>query len=74
LFGQFEYVQATKEYLSLVEDGNTDSYVYKQRCNFNIANTVEAEKWYAKAIMGKQDAEVYYNYAQVLIEWEVCGV
>jgi Tfp pilus assembly protein PilF len=31
-----------------------------------MANTVEAEKWYAKAIMGKQDAEVYYNYAQVL--------
>jgi hypothetical protein len=28
-----------------------------------MANTVEAEKWYAKAIMGKQDAEVYYNYA-----------
>ena len=27
LFGQFEYIQATKEYLSLVEDGNTDSYV-----------------------------------------------
>jgi hypothetical protein len=55
LFGQFEYVQATKEYLSLVEDGNTDSYVYKQLgdCNFNMANTVEAEKWYAKAIMGK---------------------
>lgn len=68
LFGQFEYVQATKEYLSLVEDGNTDSYVYKQLgdCNFNMANTVEAEKWYAKAILGKQDAEVYYNYAQVL--------
>jgi hypothetical protein len=47
LFGQFEYVQATKEYLSLVEDG-IHSYVYKQLgdCNFNMANTVEAEKWY----------------------------
>jgi hypothetical protein len=38
-----------------------------------MANTVEAEKWYAKAIMGKQDAEVYYNYV-LEIEWEVCGV
>jgi hypothetical protein len=40
--------------------------LYKQLgdCNFNMANTVEAEKWYAKAIMGKQDAEVYYNYLQ----------
>jgi hypothetical protein len=29
LFGQFEYVQATKEYLSLKME-ITDSYVYKQ--------------------------------------------
>jgi hypothetical protein len=54
LFGQFEYVQATKEYLSLVEDGNTDSFINSLVIViFNMANTVEAEKWYAKAIMGK---------------------
>jgi outer membrane protein OmpA-like peptidoglycan-associated protein/tetratricopeptide (TPR) repeat protein len=68
LFEQYEYVQAAKEYLSLVEKGSTDNYVYKQLgdSNFNMANTVEAEKWYEKAIITKQDAELYYNYAQVL--------
>jgi tetratricopeptide (TPR) repeat protein len=68
LFEQYEYVQAAKEYLSLVEKGNGDTYVQKQlaECNFKMGNTVEAEKWYAKAIVGERDAELYYNYAQVL--------
>lgn len=68
LFEQYEYVQAAKEYLSLVEKGNGDTYVQKQlaECNFKMGNTVEAEKWYAKAIVGERDAELYYNYGQVL--------
>jgi outer membrane protein OmpA-like peptidoglycan-associated protein len=68
LFEQYEYVQAATEYLSLVERGTADAYVYKQLgvCNLMMANTIEAEKWYAKAITTNQDAEVYYNYAQVL--------
>jgi outer membrane protein OmpA-like peptidoglycan-associated protein/tetratricopeptide (TPR) repeat protein len=68
LFEQYEYVHAVKEYLALVENGNTDNYVYKQlgTCNFNMGNIAEAEKWYAKSIMVKQNADVYYNYAQVL--------
>ncbi|MEZ7500536.1 OmpA family protein [Flavobacterium sp. Arc3] len=68
LFEQYEYVHAVKEYLALVENGNTDNYVYKQlgTCNFNMGNSAEAEKWYAKSITVKQNADVYYNYAQVL--------
>ncbi|MEZ7507072.1 OmpA family protein [Flavobacterium sp. Arc2] len=68
LFEQYEYVHAAKEYLALVENGNTDNYVYKQlgTCNFNMGNSAEAEKWYAKSITVKQNADVYYNYAQVL--------
>ncbi|WP_016991369.1 OmpA family protein [Flavobacterium sp. ACAM 123] len=68
LFEQYEYVQAAKEYLLLVEKGNTDTYVYKRLgdSNYNMANTVEAEKWYEKAIITKRDAALYYNYAQVL--------
>ncbi|MBP6182319.1 OmpA family protein [Flavobacterium sp.] len=68
LFDRYEYVQAVKEYLFLVEKGKGDVYVYKQlgesyykRCDFN-----EAEKWYAQAIKSKQDAETYYKYAQIL--------
>ena len=68
LFGSYEYASAAKEYLSLVEKGSSDSYVYKQLgdCYYNMSNTVEAEKWYSKAIESKQDAETHYNYAQML--------
>ncbi len=31
-----------------------------------MSNTVEAEKWYSKAIETKQVAETYYNYSQML--------
>ncbi|MBC7654463.1 MAG: cell envelope biogenesis protein OmpA, partial [Oligoflexus sp.] len=36
-----------------------DSYYY-------MHNTIESEKWYAKAIQSQQDAEAYYRYAQML--------
>lgn len=69
LFKSYEYVNASKEYLKLEEKGKADAYVYKQLgdCYYNVFNTVEAEKWYAKAIGAKeQDAETYFNYAQML--------
>lgn len=68
LFHQFEYVEATQEYLKLVEDGKQDPYVYKQLADayYNMFNTVEAAKWYAKVIAAPQDAETYYRYAQML--------
>lgn len=68
LFDRFEYVEAVQEYLSLVQKGNTDVYVYKQLadCYFNMYNTVEAEKWFAQVVKTKQDAETYYRYAQML--------
>ena len=68
LFSSFEYDSAAKEYLSLIEKEISDPYVYKQLgfCYFINANSVEAEKWYSKAVNSKQDAETYYNYAQVL--------
>lgn len=68
LFDRFEYVHAVKEYLSLVEKGNADAYVYKQLgdCYYNMVNTIEAEKWYTEAVKSQQDAEIYYKYAQVL--------
>lgn len=68
LFGRYEYVDAAKEYLKLVENGKSDGYVYKQLADsyFNVFNTTEATKWYAKAIETNQDAETYYRYAQML--------
>lgn len=68
LFSSFEYALASKEYLSLIENGMSDPYIYKQlgSCYFNNGNSVEAEKWYSKAMKSKQDAETYFNYAQIL--------
>ena len=68
LFNRFEYVSAAEEYLKLVEKGKSDGYVYKQLADtyYNMFNTAEATKWYAKATETTQDAETYYRYAQML--------
>lgn len=68
LFDRYEYVDAAKEYLKLAEGSKADSYVYKQLAEsyYNVFNTKEAVKWYAKVVEEKQDAETYYKYAQML--------
>jgi len=68
LYSRYEYVDAAKEYLKLVENGKADPYVYKQLADtyYNMFNTAEAAKWYAKATETNQDAETYYRYAQML--------
>lgn len=68
LYARFEYVDAAQEYLKLVDKGKADNYVYLQLADtyFNMFNTAEAAKWYAKATEQKQDAEIYYRYAQML--------
>ena len=50
-FSKFEFVDAIEDYQKLVEKGEADDYVYSQlaEANYNIFNTVEAERWYAKA-------------------------
>jgi outer membrane protein OmpA-like peptidoglycan-associated protein/tetratricopeptide (TPR) repeat protein len=68
LFESYDYVEAAKEYIALVEKGNSDVYLSKQLGDsyFYMQNTIESEKWYAKAIESQQDAETYYRYAQML--------
>lgn len=68
LFQQFEYVDATKEYLKLVDKGKQSPYIYKQLAEgyYNMFNTAEAAKWFAKVVETPQDAETYYKYAQML--------
>lgn len=68
LFSRYEYISAVKEYQKLVDSGKADGYVYKQMADayYNMFNTAEAIKWYAKATISKQDAETYYRYAQML--------
>lgn len=68
LFESYDYFEAAKEYLSLIEKGNSDAYVSKQLGDsyYYMRNTIEAEKWYAKAVQTNQDPETYYRYAQIL--------
>ena len=68
LFESYDYVEAAQEYIALVENGNSDTYVSKQLGDsyYYMHNTIESEKWYAKAIQSQQDAETYYRYAQML--------
>lgn len=68
LFNQFEYVEATQEYLKLIDKGSKDPYIYKQLADayYNMFNTVESAKWYSKLVATPQDAETYYRYAQML--------
>lgn len=67
-FDRFEFVDAAEKYLKIAEDGNADTYVYKRLadCYYNIFNTTEAEKWYAKVLETSDDAEVIYKYSQML--------
>ncbi|UMY66268.1 MULTISPECIES: OmpA family protein [unclassified Flavobacterium] len=68
LFRRLEYVDAAKEYESLVEKKKGSSYVYKQLAEayYNMFNPKEAAKWYARIINEPQDAETYFKYAQML--------
>ncbi len=65
LYKQMEYLDAADAYLKVKKK---DAYVYKQLAEsyYNVFNTKEAAKWYAKAVESKQDAETYYRYAQML--------
>lgn len=68
LFKQFEYLDASKEYLKLVGTGKKENYIYNQLAEsyYNMFNTKEAIKWYALSVTQPQDAETYFKYAQML--------
>ena len=67
-FARFEFVKAAESYQKLVDSGKGDAYVYAQLAEsyYNIFSTVEAERWYAKALETSQDPELIYKYAEML--------
>jgi len=67
-FNKYEFVEAAEDYLKLATNGKGDTYVYSQlaKSYYNVFNTVEAEKWYAKALETSSDPEMVYNYSQML--------
>lgn len=68
LYNRLEYVDAADAYLKLVDKGKGDGYVYRQLAEsyYNVFNSKEAVKWYAKAVESQQDAETHFHYAQML--------
>ncbi|RYF77885.1 MAG: cell envelope biogenesis protein OmpA [Cytophagaceae bacterium] len=68
LYNRLEYVDAAQAYLKLTEKGKADGYVYRQLAEsyYNVFNSKEAVRWYAKATESQQDAETYFHYAQML--------
>ncbi|WP_034060253.1 OmpA family protein [Lacinutrix jangbogonensis] len=67
-FAKFEFVEAIKDYAKLVEKGSADAYVYGRlaESNYNIFNTTEAEKWYAKALETSQAPGMIFKYSEML--------
>lgn len=68
LFDSYQYVDAIEEYLNLANSKKADHYVYTQLAEsyYNVFDTANASKWYAKAIEEKANAETYFRYAQTL--------
>lgn len=68
LYNRLEYVDAAQAYLKLVDNNKADGYVYRQLAEsyYNVFNSKEAVRWYAKATESQQDAETYFHYAQML--------
>ncbi|RZJ68129.1 MAG: cell envelope biogenesis protein OmpA [Flavobacterium sp.] len=68
LYNRLEYVDAAEAYLKLTEKDKGDAYVYRQLAEsyYNVFNSKEAVRWYARATETQQDAETYFHYAQML--------
>ncbi|RAJ11207.1 tetratricopeptide repeat protein, partial [Olleya aquimaris] len=69
LFAKFQFVDAIEAYNKLVEKGEGSAYVYSRlaEANYNIFSTIEAEKWYAKAIeAGNAEPETLWKYSEML--------
>lgn len=67
-FARLEFIEAAEDYNKLIEDGKGDTYVYSQLAEsyYNVFNTVEAEKWYAKALETSNEPEMIFKYSQML--------
>jgi outer membrane protein OmpA-like peptidoglycan-associated protein/tetratricopeptide (TPR) repeat protein len=68
LFAKFEFVEAAKAYEEVISKGNSSEYVYAQLAEayYNVFNTVDAEKWYAKTLETSESPELIFKYAQML--------
>ena len=68
LFSKFEFVKAAEEYEKLISKGEKSAYVYAQLAEayYNVFKSIDAEKWYAKALETSEAPETIFKYAQML--------
>lgn len=67
-FERLQFVDAAESYSKLVDKGHGDPYVYSQLAEsyYNVFNTAEAERWFAKALEKSDSPEMVYKYSQML--------
>ncbi len=67
-FSRLEFVKAAEAYNQLIENNKGDAYVYAQLAEsyYNIFNTLEAERWYAKTLETIEQPELLYKYSEML--------
>ena len=63
LFDRLEFVDAAEAYLNLALSDEANEYIYSRlaECYYNIFNTVEAERWYARALASSENPEHIYT-------------
>lgn len=68
LFAKYEFSEAIVLYEELVDNGQGNTYIYSKlaEANYNIFNTVEAEKWYRKTIKENLETDKVFKYAEML--------
>jgi outer membrane protein OmpA-like peptidoglycan-associated protein/uncharacterized protein YxeA len=67
-YNRLQYVKAAETYEKVVANGNADDHVLNNLADayYQIFDTKNAEKYYAKLAAKSDDPEVYYRYAQML--------
>ncbi|WP_044401848.1 OmpA family protein [Lacinutrix sp. Hel_I_90] len=67
-FAKLEFVEAIAAYEKLVEKGTADAYVYGRlaEANYNIFNTTEAERYFAKTLKTNAEPELIFKYSEML--------
>jgi len=67
-YNRLQYVKAAKTYEKIVANGKADEHVYQNLADayYQIFDTKNAEKYYAKLAAKSDDPEVFYRYAQML--------
>jgi len=67
-YDRLQYVKAAETYEKVVAKGTADNHVLLNLADayYQIFDTKNAEKYYAKLVKSNKDPEIYFRYAQML--------